>query len=89
MMRKVLNTLISLLKLIIISLLMLELTCFLVISVSNYMIYGEIREGGRVYYDPPTLFLDAEGVRPTANHPNPTDPKPLTTIWVHPVKAYL
>jgi hypothetical protein len=81
-MKKILLNSIQLLKWIMISLLMLELTCFLVISASNYIIYGEIREGGRVYYDPPTLFLDAEGIRPTANIPHPTDIKPLMTIWL-------
>jgi len=44
-----------------------ELLAFAVISVSNFVIYGHIREGSRALYDPYTLFRSAEGLRPTAN----------------------
>jgi hypothetical protein len=65
------------LKWLIFSLIMVEVACFLAISLSNYWIYGQLRDGERVNYDPYALFL--EGVRPTLN--NPPKGKQALTIW--------
>lgn len=56
---------------------MLEVACFLAISLSNYWIYGQLRDGELVNYDPYALFL--EGVRPTLNNPPPG--KQTLTFW--------
>ncbi len=59
------------LKWLIIALVGLEILSFLVITATNYLIFGKVREGSRVFYDPYALYLNVEGVRPTANNPSP------------------
>jgi lysophospholipase L1-like esterase len=60
----------------------LEILCFAVITTSNWIIYGNLREGPKAVYDPYTLFLMENGVWPTAhcevilNHPELS-----RTIW--------
>ena len=49
----------------------------LIVTASNYLIYGHAFEGSRVLYDPYALFLNEEGPRPTVH--NPTAP-PARTI---------
>jgi hypothetical protein len=66
------------LKWLIAGILLLELASFLAIAISNYWIYGQIRDGERVNYDPYALFL--EGVRPTHNNPPPE--KAALTFWL-------
>ncbi len=58
-----------------------EMICFIFISVSNYIIYGHIREGSRVVYDPYTLFRNVSGLRPTTPCTAPPGSRELT-IWV-------
>jgi lysophospholipase L1-like esterase len=58
-------------------LIFLEVASFLVICLSNYWIYGQLRDGELVHYDPYALFL--EGVRPTFN--NPPSGKNILTFW--------
>jgi lysophospholipase L1-like esterase len=67
------------LKWLIAGLIMLEIASFLAISLSNYWIYGQIRDGEPVRYDPYALFL--EGVRPTFNNPDPSG-KNIRTFWL-------
>ena len=57
---------------------LLEISSFLVICLSNYWIYGQLRDGELVHYDPYALFL--EGVRPTFNNPLPG--KEVLTFWL-------
>ena len=57
---------------------MVEIASFLAISISNYWIYGQLRDGDPVHYDPYALYL--EGVRPTANNPAPG--KSQMTVWL-------
>jgi hypothetical protein len=45
----------------------LELLSFAVITTTNWIIYGNLREGPKAVYDPYTLFLMGNGVWPTAN----------------------
>ncbi len=59
-----------------------EVLCFAVISVSNYLIYGKVREGSTVRYDPYALFLHREGVRRTAHNPAPSVKTPALRIWM-------
>jgi hypothetical protein len=58
-----------------------EALCFCVILASNYLIYGEAREGTRSVYDPYALYLQSEWVRVTGN--NSYDPTPGMTksVW--------
>jgi len=65
-------------KWLIAGLIMLEIASFLAISLSNYWIYGQFRDGDPVRYDPYALYL--EGVRPTANNPAPG--KSRMTVWL-------
>lgn len=56
---------------------LVEICSFLAICLSNYWIYGQLRDGDLVHYDPYALFL--EGVRPTFN--NPPTGKEALTFW--------
>ena len=56
-------------SLIVASLVLIELLCFGIITASIYFIYGQIREGEPVHYDPYALYLLSSGIRPTANNP--------------------
>ncbi|MFW5734436.1 MAG: SGNH/GDSL hydrolase family protein [Oceanidesulfovibrio sp.] len=61
----------------IIAVLLVEVVSFAVITVSNLMIYGVLREGSKVRYDPYALFLNMEGPKPTAPQPE----SPRYTVW--------
>ena len=78
-MKKIFTGLCLGLKWLIAGLIMLEIASFLAISLSNYWIYGQIRDGEPVRYDPYALFL--EGVRPTFNNPDPSG-KNIRTFWL-------
>ena len=58
----------------------LEIGSFLIVTLSNYIIFGKIREGSRVLYDPYALYLNVEGVRPTANNTSLADPP--NVLWL-------
>jgi len=45
----------------------LELLSFAVITTTNWVIYGNLREGPKAVYDPYALFLMENGIWPTAN----------------------
>ncbi len=55
-------------KTVLVCLVLMEIASFLVITISNYIIYGKVREGSGVSYDPYALFLNREGRRPTAHN---------------------
>lgn len=50
--------------------LIVELASFVIITASNYILYGSPREGSGVCYDPYALFLNRDGIKPTS-HPIP------------------
>jgi hypothetical protein len=78
-MKRIFSGLFLLCKWLIAGIILVEIASFLAISLSNYWIYGQIRDGERVNYDPYALFL--EGVRPTLN--NPAAPGPgAWTFWL-------
>ena len=58
----------------------IEIGSFLIVTASNYIIFGKIREGSRVLYDPYALYLNVEGVRPTAHNPPLADPPNI--LWL-------
>ncbi|MDD2901352.1 MAG: hypothetical protein PHU44_02840 [Syntrophales bacterium] len=76
-MKRIFRGLFITLKWLVFGLIMVEVSSFLAISLSNYWIYGQLRDGERVNYDPYALFL--EGVRPTLNNPPPG--KQALTFW--------
>ena len=59
----------------------LEILCFLIITLSIYFIYGQLREGEPVRYDPYAIYINLQGERPTANNAPPGAGK-VTTIWM-------
>lgn len=59
----------------------IELLSFAIVSVSNYVLYGHIREGSRAFYDPYTTFRSSEGVRPTLNECSPGANRHFV-IWI-------
>jgi hypothetical protein len=61
--------------------LLLELLCFLVITISIYFVYGQLREGEPVRYDPYALYINFNGERPTANNA-PADAGKVLNIWM-------
>ncbi|MFZ0052773.1 MAG: SGNH/GDSL hydrolase family protein [Desulfobaccales bacterium] len=81
-MKKTLSFLLTSVKWLLLTAVAVEVFCFLLITASNYLIYGGLWEGNRVVYDPYALFLDKEGPRPTANNPaNPGGPGQWT-VWM-------
>jgi lysophospholipase L1-like esterase len=60
----------------------LEIFSFVLVSGSNYLIYGHLREGSRVRYDPYALFLNVDGPRPTAHNPPPPAAGRCRTLWL-------
>jgi hypothetical protein len=70
----------QLLKWLLLGLFCLEIGSFLIVTLSNYIIFGKIREGSRVLYDPYALYLNVEGVRPTANNTSRADPP--NVLWL-------
>jgi len=80
--KRILRLLLTLLKWLVLAAVAVEVFCFLLISASNYLVYGHYYEGSRVHYDPYALFLNDEGPRPTVHNPaNPGGPGHLT-IWM-------
>ncbi len=78
-MKRIFSGLFLVCKWLIIGALLVEIASFLAISLSNYWIYGQLRDGDVVSYDPYALFL--EGVRPTVNNPPAPGPGALT-FWL-------
>ena len=58
-----------------------EALCFCVIVASNYLIYGEAREGTRSTYDPYALYLMSDGVRATGNNSYDPDSYMTKSVW--------
>jgi len=59
-----------------------EVLAFAVITTTNWIIYGNLREGPKAVYDPYTVFLMENGVWPTANGAIVENhPELSKTIW--------
>lgn len=80
-MRSLWRRLIWTISLLVASLVLIELFCFGIITASIYFIYGQIREGEPVQYDPYALYLLSSGIRPTANNP-PIELVTAPQIWM-------
>jgi hypothetical protein len=59
-----------------------EVLSFLIISVSNYVLYHQIREGNPALYDPYALFLIPETPRPTKHNAAPPVGPHHRVIWM-------
>lgn len=81
-MKKILRLVLTSLKWLLLAAVAVEVFSFLVVTVSNYLIYGHAYEGSCVRYDPYAIFLDVHGPCPTAHNPaNPNAPG-QRTIWL-------
>ena len=69
-MKKTLRILFTSLKWLIALVIMVEVASFLAVSISNYWIYGQLRDGDPVHYDPYALFLEGDAAHVT-NNPAP------------------
>jgi hypothetical protein len=80
--KKSLRVLLTSLKWLVLTVLALEVLCFLFVTAINYLLYGHAFEGSHVLYDPYALFLNEKGPRPTVHNPaNPAGPD-HRTIWM-------
>jgi len=59
-----------------------EVLSILIISVSNYILYRQIREGTPAIYDPYTLFLRPGGPRPTVHNATAPTGRNHRVIWM-------
>jgi hypothetical protein len=70
------------LRWLIVGLVCLEILSFAVITTSNWIIYGNLREGPKAVYDPYTLFQMANQIWPTVDAVGtPPRPELSRTIW--------
>jgi hypothetical protein len=67
-------------SLIVATLVLIELVCFGIITASIFFIYGQIREGEPVKYDPYALYLLKDGIRHTTNNPPAAAAVPV--VWM-------
>lgn len=81
-MKRLLRWVAGLIKWAIIVVLGIELLSFVIVSGSNFVVYGQLREGSRAVYDPYTLFLQTPAIRPTAYNALSPDPGKNRTIWM-------
>lgn len=63
-----------------------EIFCFLLITLSNKLLYGQPWEGSLVTYDAYAIFLNYQGVKPTRHNPPEPDSaaaaKSLRRLWL-------
>ena len=81
-MKKLIKGMLRLLKWLVIAAVLLEVFFFLVITASNYWIYGQVRDGDPIRYDPYALFVREEGPRPTAHNPGPGEAHHGKILWL-------
>ena len=82
MMRKIFGAIWFLLKWVIVLVIGVEVISFIVISASNFILYGNPREGGRAVYDAYTLFLQDSGVRKTEYNSRSENPEKNVAVWM-------
>jgi len=82
LLKQLLRRIAILVKWIVVGVLCVELLSFLVVTATNFILYGHAREGSRAVYDPYTLFLQSSGVRPTANNSVSKAGKENRSVWM-------
>ncbi|MGQ9689142.1 MAG: SGNH/GDSL hydrolase family protein [Desulfobaccales bacterium] len=80
-MKKFRRLLVALGKWTVVTLLLVEIGCFLLITVTNLVLFGSIWKGSQVRYDPYAGFLNLKGVQPTAHNPSNQEGK-ARHIWM-------
>ncbi len=80
-MRAFFRIIFTLLKWLVLAALFVEILSFAVITASNYLIYGNLREGPKAVYDPYALYLQGGGLWPTAHVEVSRIPKNNRTLW--------
>jgi len=69
-------------KCLIATVIFVEVFSFLVVITSNYWIYGQLRDGERVHYDPYILFQTDGYPRPTHHNPPMPEPGKTKILWL-------
>jgi lysophospholipase L1-like esterase len=80
--KKFAGTLLTWLKWTILALVLVEIGCFLLITVANLILFNSIWKGSEVRYDPYAEFLNIKGVRPTAHNPSLPELEKAKHIWM-------
>jgi lysophospholipase L1-like esterase len=70
------------LKILLAALVLLEIASFLIITGSNYYIYGQFHETEAVRYDPYAIYINLKGERPTLNNPPERANSQVLTLWM-------
>lgn len=81
-MKRIFRLMFTGLKWLIAAVIAVEIFSFLIIMGSNYLIYGQVRDGDPVRYDPYTLFVSERSPRPTLNNPPAPDRQKYRLIWL-------
>ncbi len=81
-MKKAWGILVTGLKWTILGLVLLEIGCFLLITVGTQILFGSIWKGSQVCYDPYAEFLNLKGIQPTAHNPSAQAAEKAKHIWM-------
>lgn len=81
-MKKFGRRLLTWLKWTVLTLALVEIACFLLITVTNLLLFGSVWKGSQVCYDPYAQFLNVKGVRPTAHNAEAQEGRPAKHIWM-------
>ena len=81
-MKRFAGILLTWLKWTILALVLVEIGCFLLITVGNQIMFGSIWKGSQVRYDPYAEFLNLKGVQPTAHNPSGREGEKAKHIWM-------
>ncbi len=65
-----------------IALVCVEVLSFVAVTVTNYVVYGLLREGARVHYDPYALFMNNDGIRPTLHNSSSPEAAKNRVLWL-------
>ncbi len=80
-MKRFLKAALTTAKWLVLGVVFVEVLSFAVISATNYLIYGEVREGPKAVYDPYAIYLQSGGIWPTTDSRTSETPGDNRTIW--------
>ena len=81
-MKSLVKVVLLLLKWAVLLIIGLELLAFAIVSISNYIIYGHIRDGSRAIYDPLYVVPQLQRMCATTTSFCPQPGKATKTIWM-------
>lgn len=81
-MKKLVHWLVVGFKWLIMTAVLVEVFCFLIVIASNYWIYGQLRDGEPVHYDPYILFQTIGYPRPTHHNPPAPAKGQVKILWL-------